>query len=311
MDQRWTAYWNGAFVPDDQITISPSDRGFILGDAVYEATRTYRHRPFHLDWHLDRLYDSLAYLRLDPKIERPQMEALTEAVLERNRPQLRPDDDVSLVHRITRGAYRPPYSDQPPGPPTVLITCRPIAFARFADLYERGVELIIASVRVPAAGGIDPRVKTQSRLLLALGAVEASEQGRDVLPLFSDVDGHMTESSSSNVFFVFGGQVATANDEAVLGGITRRALLHLADQQHLPVERRPIHLDELSQATEAFITATSIGILPVRRLAGRDLTLPGPVTLRLTEALGRYAGVDIVKQARAHLGEALAREPRV
>ena len=84
----WIAYWNGRFVPDGEITIAPTDRGFILGDAAFEAARTYRHRPFHLDWHFDRLFTSLEYLRLDPGLSRARFEELTQVVLDRNRPVL-------------------------------------------------------------------------------------------------------------------------------------------------------------------------------------------------------------------------------
>lgn len=157
----WLAYWNGRFVPDDQVCISPSDRGFILGDAAFEATRTYHHRPFHLDWHFDRLFMSLDYMRLNPGMTRQRLEEITSDVLGRNRPRLRAHDDATLVHRITRGPNPPPYSGLHFGPPTVLITCRPIPLARFAHLYETGVELVVPSVKVPSAGGIDPRIKTQ------------------------------------------------------------------------------------------------------------------------------------------------------
>lgn len=300
----WFAYWNGRVVPDGEITIAPTDRGFILGDAAFEATRTYRHRPFHLDWHFDRLFASLEYLRLDPGMSRARFEEITQDVLDRNRPRLGANDDASLIHRVTRGPSAPPYSGIMSGPPTVLITCRPITFARFADLYDRGVDLVVPSVKVPAAGGIDPRIKTQSRLLLALGAVEVGAAGRDVLPLFSDVAGHVTESASSNVFFVIDGALVTAPDEAVLGGITRRVVLRLAGDLGIDVQRRPVRLTELERATEAFITATSVAILPVRRLQGRVLhPIPGDVTHRITRAFCDYAGVDIVEQARAHLGD--------
>ena len=303
----WIAYWNGRFVPDGEITIAPSDRGFILGDAAFEAARTYRHRPFHLDWHFDRMFTSLEYLRLDPGMSRPRLEEVTADVLDRNRARLRANDDVSLVHRVTRGPNAPPYSGIMPGPPTVLITCRPIAFARFADLYDGGVELAVPSVKGPAAGGIDPRIKTQSRLLLALGAVEVGPAGRDVLPLFSDVAGHVTESASSNVFFVIDGVLVTAPDEAVLDGITRRVVLRLAEDLGIDAQRRPVHLTELERATEAFITATSVAILPVRRLDGHTLRpIPGELTQRITRAFSHYAGVDIVEQARAHLRDAPA-----
>src|SRR5574341_2610664 len=101
----WIAYWNGRYVPDSEIRISPWDRGFILADAAYEVTRTFRHVPFHLDWHLDRLYNSLAHLSLDPGLSRSEMEQVTLQVLERNRAQLGPNDDVAITHRVTPGEF--------------------------------------------------------------------------------------------------------------------------------------------------------------------------------------------------------------
>jgi branched-chain amino acid aminotransferase len=296
----WIAYWNGRFVPDREVHISPSDRGFVLGDAVYEVTRTYRHVPFHLDWHLDRLFASLQYLRLDPGLSRQEVEALTVEVLDRNRPGLGPEDDALLTHRVTRGPSGSPFAGPPPGPPTVLITCRPVPFAHFARLYDEGVELQTPSLRLPAAGGIDPRVKTQSRLLFALGEVEVKRPGRSVLPLFADMTGHVTETAFTNVFFVMQRVLVAPPDEVALEGITRRVILHLATQQGIRVVRRPVLLAEAETSDEAFVTSTSPGPLPVRRLNGRALApVPGPITRALITAFSEYAGVDIVRQALA------------
>ncbi len=294
----WTAYWNGKFVPDTEICISPSDRGFILGDAVYEVARTYRHVPFHPDWHLNRLYDSLHYIRLEPLIKKSEMRDLTEEVLRRNLVHVAPDDDVILTQRVTRGPHRGPFAVVPLGPPTVLITCRPLHFAPFARLYAEGVELETPPYKLPALGGIDPRVKTHSRLLSALGAVAVAVPGRPVLPLFTDVDDRVRESTSANVFFVKDSEVLTPPDEMVLGGITRRVVLDLARQLDLRVSARPIELQELGAVDEAFIAATSFAILPVRRINTFHLrSVPGPVTARLIAAFSELVGIDIVEQA--------------
>jgi branched-chain amino acid aminotransferase len=177
-----------------------------------------------------------------------------------------------------------------------------VPFAHFARLYDEGIELQTSSLRLPAAGGIDPRVKTQSRLLFALGEVEVKQPDRSILPLFADLSGHVTETAFTNVFFVLHDRRVTPPDEVVLGGITRRVVIQLAGSLRVPVERRPVHLSETSLATEAFVTSTSTGLLPVRSINGRPLApVPGPLTRRLTDAFGRYAGVDIVAQSRAHV----------
>ncbi len=297
----WIAYWNGRFLPGDEVRISPSDRGFVLGDAVYEITRTYRHVPFHLDWHLDRLFAGLRYIELDPLLTRSEVEALTLEVLERNRARLRPDDDVTLTQRITRGPNVPLYGGPPPGPPTVLITCRPINFLLFAHLYGEGVELVVPSVRLAAKGGIDPRVKMQSRLAMALASVQVGRPGGHVLPLMVDVDGCIAETSSTNVFVSIRQDLVTPPDEAALGGITRRVIIDLAAKAGLNVIRRPLHRSELIHASEALVTGTGTGPLPVRALDGRALSpVPGPITSLLTKAFSDYVGVDIVSQGRAH-----------
>jgi branched-chain amino acid aminotransferase len=297
----WIVYWNGRFVPEDEVRISPWDRGFILGDAAFEATRTYRHVPFHLDWHLDRLFSTLAYLRLDPLLTRRDLEELTLAVLDRNRARLRPQDDVILTHRITRGITGGPFSSPPEGPPTVLIWCRPIAFARFARYYDEGLVIDVPAMRIPAAGGLDPRAKTQSRLVMTLAHVEIGHLRPDALPLLVDTEGFVTESDGANIMYVVGGRLVTPPDEVALEGVTRRVLLEVAPQIGVPVDRRRMALREIGGAAEAIVTATSYAILPVRMLAGRPLSpVPGPVTAALTAAFSRYAGVDIIEQS--HLG---------
>jgi branched-subunit amino acid aminotransferase/4-amino-4-deoxychorismate lyase len=121
-----------------------------------------------------------------------------------------------------------------------------------------------------------------------------------VLPLFADVAGYVTESIASNVFFVMNRRLVTPPDEVVLGGITRRVVLQLAEQMRLDVALRPVHLDEMEAADEAFVTGTSFSILPVRRMHNGDpRAVPGPVTQALTQAFGRHAGTDIIAQSRA------------
>jgi branched-chain amino acid aminotransferase len=298
----WIDYWNGRFVPDDEVRISPSDRGFVLGDAVYEVTRTYRHVPFHLDWHLDRLFAGLRYIELDPLLTRSEIKSLTLEVLERNRARLRSDDDVTLTQRITRGPNVPLYGGPPPGPPTVIIACRPINFSLFARIYGEGVDLTVPSVRLAAKGGIDPRIKIQSRLPMALAFVQVTRGGGHVLPLMVDVEGYISETSHTNLFVVIDTDLVTPPDEVALEGITRRVVMDLARKVGLNVTRRPLHVSEMNRVTEAFVTSTWPGPVPVRIIDGRALRpIPGPITSLLTKAFSEYVGVDIVNQGRAHV----------
>jgi branched-chain amino acid aminotransferase len=110
-----TAYFNGRFVPEPEVLVPFRDRGFTYGDAVFDTTRTFGHRIFKVREHIDRLYRSLRYLRIDPGILPPTMAEVTEEVLRRNLPLLEPDDDYWVTQRISRGldpSLRGPHESQ-------------------------------------------------------------------------------------------------------------------------------------------------------------------------------------------------------
>src|SRR5262245_30745610 len=87
------AYHNGRFVPEREVLVPFRDRGFKYGDAVFDTTRTFGHRIFKLAEHVERLYRSLRYLRIDAGIPAARMVEITEEVLAKNLPLLDPDDD--------------------------------------------------------------------------------------------------------------------------------------------------------------------------------------------------------------------------
>ena len=94
MNER-VAYVNGNIVPESKATISIKDRGFVLGDAVFDTTRTFGHEIFRLKAHLDRLFSSLRYMRIDPGMTQDDLASLTMQVLETNLPLLS-DHEVTL-----------------------------------------------------------------------------------------------------------------------------------------------------------------------------------------------------------------------
>ena len=133
-------YLNGKFVSESQAHISIFDRGFTSGDGIYEATRTFGHKLFRLSQHIDRLYSSLRYVRIDCGIAPDEMERLSADVVARNLPLLGPDDEYSLWHVITRGARLP--GARTTSGPTVCVFTMPVDFARYARSYLDGAVLV-------------------------------------------------------------------------------------------------------------------------------------------------------------------------
>ncbi len=101
-DER-VAYFNGKILPESQVLIFFRDRGFKYGDAVFDVSRTFGGKIFRLKEHVDRLYRSLKYARIDPGLTPRQMIEITQEILERNLSLLGPDEDYWVAQRISRG----------------------------------------------------------------------------------------------------------------------------------------------------------------------------------------------------------------
>ncbi|MEE8302537.1 MAG: aminotransferase class IV [Candidatus Tectomicrobia bacterium] len=292
-----TIYLNGDFVPASEAKISVFDRGFRLGDAVFDTTRTFRHRPYKLREHLERLYRSLHVIRLDIGMSFEELEAITLQVVERNRPRWAENDDVWIHQVISRGPLRTS------GSPTVVVMTEPLPFASFARFHKLGVSLVTPGIRHTPPQCVEPRVKTVSRLNLILAELEAQQADADAYALLLDLDGNITEYTSGNFFIVRQGCLVTPLERSSLGGISRETVLEFAAELGIPTREADITPYDACTADEAFISSTSKCILPVGRLNGISIgkQIPGPVTQRLLDTWSARVEVDIVGQALSHL----------
>ncbi len=295
-------FFNGELKPENEVGIPIRDRGFIYGDAVFDATRTFNGRPFRLKEHVRRLYNSLRYLRIDPGMSMEEMERWSLEVVNHNYPLLPPNQDMWVMQRISRGVeVIEPGEEQRP---TVLIESHPIPFAKRAALYRDGVRVITPSVpRVPPRF-MSPRAKTHNYLNLVLGDLEAQGTDPDSWAVLLDEDGNLTEGKGSNIFLVKDGVLATPKGQFVLEGITRGVVLELAVGLGLPAEERDLDLFDAYTADEAFLTSTSLCVCPISTFNGATIgqgAIPGPVTQQLISAFSDVAGMDFVSQYLSHL----------
>ena len=291
-------FLNGELVPESQAGIPIRDRGFIYGDAVFDAARTFNGVPFKLAEHVKRLYDSLRYVRIDPGIEMGEMEEWSRKVVEHNYPLLPPGQDMWVMQRITRGV------EGAESAPTVLIETHAIPFVARAPLYRDGARVTTPSVpRVPPRF-MSPRAKTHNYLNLVLGDLEAQGTDPGSWAVLLDEAGNLTEGRGSNIFLVKDGTVATPKGQYVLEGITRRTVLDLADGLGLDTAECDLDLFDAYTADEAFLTSTSLCICPVSSVNGTSIGSgrpPGPATRQLMQAFSDLAGMDFEEQYLAHL----------
>ena len=295
-------FFNGELKPESQVGISIRDRGYIYGDAVFDAARTFNGTPFRLPEHVRRLYDSLRYLRIDPGMPPREMEDWSRQVVEHNYKLLPTGQDMWVMQRISRGVE--PILPGDEMRPTILIETHAIPFAKRASLYRDGAAIFTPSVpRVPPRF-ISPRAKTHNYLNLILGDLEAPADDPNSWSVLLDEAGNLTEGRGSNIFLVKDGTVATPKGQYVLEGITRGVTMNLASGLDMNVEERDLDLFDAYTADEAFLTSTSLCICPISSFNGNPVPggqVPGVITRRLMDAFSDLAGMDFEGQYLAHL----------
>ena len=300
MTQERVAYFNGEIVEESNARISFRDRGFKYGDAVFDMTRTFGHRIFKLDEHLQRFWDSLDYVGIDPGITVSEMREATMSVLERNLPLLADDEDYWVGQRVSRGIDLVGGDMwETSGGPTVVIECTPLPLEPRARLFKDGIDVWVPAVRRTPPDSFSPRAKSHNYLNLILADMEAKTVDPDAWAILLDGNGSLTEGIGSNIFTVKDGQLSTPRGRFVLGGISRETVIELAEENQIPVVERDIDLFDAITADEVFLTSTSLCICPVSTIQGRTIAdgdIPGPITETLMDAYVDLVDYDWVGQ---------------
>ncbi len=301
MATQFMAYFNGEWLPADECKVSIADRGFTLGDGVFEVDRTFNGKIFDLNGHLDRLFRSLKYVRIDPGLTYQEVADISEEVVRRNWPLIASGGDMTVTQRITRGIGR---SVADTGEPTVYIGGAPLDFNRFAHLYDKGCHVVFARTRAYHPDSLDPKVKHQSRMNFVMADLEANDVDHGSWPVLLDLDGNISEGTGFNIWIVKDGVLKSPEDRTMLQGISRKAILELAKNLDIPVQTEDIQLYDAYNADEVFISGTSHCMLPVSKLDNRPMEgdMPGPIVSRLISAWSEQVGVDIIGQSRSQVG---------
>jgi branched-chain amino acid aminotransferase len=305
MNQERVVYLNGEIIPESQASISIHDMGFLMGDAVYDTTRTFGGKIFKLREHIDRCYRSLTYMRIDPGLSKEEMADLTMQVLEANLHLLGENDDYWVTQRITRGvSLLTEHRGLGAFKPTVLIVCQSLPFAARAKYYRDGLPVVVPSVRRTPPECLSPRAKVQNYINLVQGVLEVQSQNPDAWAILMDVNGNLAEGIGSNFFIVKQGVVLTPREQYVLPGISRETALELSRELDIEAREADIDLFDAYNADEAFVTSTSFCICPVSSINGVGIgagEIPGPITRRLLQAYSELVGIDIAEQYLSRL----------
>lgn len=272
-----TVYVNGAYLPETEATVSIFDRGFLMADAVYEVTSVLGGKLVDFEGHAVRLERSLKELEMQEPCDKDELLEIHRKLVELN------EIDEGLVYlQVSRGSDGDRdfvFPSEDTKPTLVLFTQSKPGLADSAA-SRKGAKII--SIEDIRWGRRD--IKTVQLLYPSMGKMMAKKAGAD--DAWMTEDGYVTEGTSNNAYFVKGGKIVTrplSND--ILHGITRAAVLRLAEEAQMQIEERLFTIEEAQEADEAFTTSASAFVMPVVEIDGVALGdgTPGPIAKRLRE----------------------------
>lgn len=246
-------------VDESEAMVSVYDHGFLYGDGIYETMRAYDGVVFRIDEHLERLERSASLIRL----ETPDRKYIAGAVLQTLRCNHLRDAYIRVT--LSRGKGPIGLDTALCRRPTLVVIAE--LFHPYPDkLYEDGVFMVISSVVRNHVRAINPMIKSLNFLNNILAKAEAKDRGA-YEAIMLNADGHITEGTVCNIFFVIDGILCTPSVGAgILDGITRDIVISLAGVSGLTVREGLFSPWDILGATEVFFTNTTAEVMPVSRI---------------------------------------------
>jgi branched-chain amino acid aminotransferase len=276
-------YISGKYYDKENAKVSVYDHGFLYGDGVFEGMRSYGGKVFRLEAHLERLWASAKAIWLSIPMSPADMAKAVNETLATNGIK---DGYIRLV--VTRGAGALGLDPNKCSDPQIVIIADHIQLYP-KEMYENGLEIITASTIRNHSAALSPRIKSLNYLNNIMAKIEGLQAGC-VEALMLNAKGEVAECTGDNIFIVRKGVLMTPPiDAGILEGITRDAVIELAEQMKIPVQQVPFVRHDIFIADECFLTGSAAEVIPVVKLDSRVIGdgKPGPLTKKLIEGFVR------------------------
>jgi len=250
---RNLAWINGSVCNLSEASISLEDRGYLLGDGVYEIIRVYNKTPFYLSAHLERIKRSAREIRLPLPYSPVEIEAVITDLLKQSG-----CIEGYIYIQLTRGPAPRDHLFPVEPKPSMVFYVREMASPGGADAVKPG-----KCITLPDERWLNCYIKSTNLLPNVLARQKAAEAGA-VEAILYRAGGIVTEATRSNVFAVIGDKVRThPESKLILSGITRRIALDILEELDVPSAEEAFTIEDLSSASEVFLTSTTMEIKPV------------------------------------------------
>ncbi|CAM3946908.1 branched-chain-amino-acid transaminase [Alkalicoccus chagannorensis] len=287
MSSQWI-YLDSGFVKKEDAVISVFDHGLLYGDGVFEGIRAYSGNIFKLDEHISRLYDSAQSIMLTIPYTKEEMQQIIVETIRRNKL-----DSAYIRVVVSRGAGNLGLDPSNCSRPNVIVIAEKLALFP-AELYERGLKMGSVASRRNRPDVLSPQVKSLNYLNNVLVKLEANQAGVDEALMLND-QGYVTEGSADNIFIVKNGRIITPPVYlGALEGITRNAIIDIADGLGYSVSETPFTRHDVYTADEVFLTGTAVEVIAVVDVDGRTVAdgQPGAVTNHLLREFRKVVEID-------------------
>ncbi|MEO0916286.1 MAG: aminotransferase class IV [Pseudomonadota bacterium] len=291
---------NGDLVPKQSAMVSVYDSGFMLGDGMWEGLRLYDGQWAFFDEHMDRLFNSLKAVSIDPGLTPSDVRDLLDRTAAAN--NMVGDAHARLM--ITRGPKAKPFqhpalSQSGPTIVAILEHSKPVE-----SLQSKGIRL----ATVPQVRGLpmsqDAKYNSHSKLNCVIACLQAEQAGADE-GLMLDPHGFVNTTNACNFFIVRRGEVWTSTGDYCMNGVTRAKVIEVCRKADIPIFEKNYSLYEAYGADEAFLTGTFGAQTPVSEIDGKVIgSGERPVMTRIAAQYKALIAEDVARQKSRGRGSA-------
>ena len=257
---------NGELFKREEAKISVFDSGFLLGDGVWEGIRLHKSNLVFIDEHISRIFSSAKGISLNIPFSKQRIIDEINKVLIKNKM----NDDVHIRLVISRGNKITPYQNPNANAGPINLVIIPEFKKTDPNTYLKGISIGRVSNIRPNDNILNPHLNTLSKLNCILASIEANKLGYDE-GIMNDLNGFISTCNSTNLFFIKKNKVLTSTGEYCLNGITRGKAISLCESNNIECHQKNFTFEDIKDCSEAFVTGTFAGIIPVSQLEGRKL----------------------------------------
>ena len=274
-----TTYINNKFIDHNKAKISVDDRGFLFADSVYELISVLNKKIIDLDQHLNRLKVSLRKVKIKYKLSKKKFEETINKLI-----KLNSIFNGYIYIQITRGVAERKHEFPEKYHPTTIIFTKHLKINK--NIYEKGVKIIT----IPDIRWLRRDIKTTSLLPNVLSKQLAVEKNAFESWLIDD--GNITEGSASNAWIIKNSNTIVTHpaNNKILKGVTRDTIIKILKKNSFNIKEKPFNLIEAKNAKEAFLTSSTLSVLPVVKIDNYNISKgkPGDITKKIINLYNNY-----------------------